>query len=80
MAYNPNSVDAMFGVVVTRLDQQDETLKAILEEVRNTTGRVVSLEQSREVNRAQVAIISSVVSFVIAAAGWFATRILGDGK
>ena len=70
MAYNPNSVDSMFGVVVTRLDQQDEALKMILEEVRKTNGRVSALETKEEVNRAKVGTIAGVVSFVVAVIGW----------
>lgn len=76
MAYNPNSVDAMFGVVVTRLDEQDKTLEEILQQVQKTNARVTSLEQSREVGRAQVAIIAGIVSMAIGGTGWLVTIAL----
>lgn len=70
MKFDPTSVDHMFGVVVTRLDQQDKTLCEILAEVRKTNGRVTSLEQSRAVGKAQIAIISSVISVAVGFLGW----------
>jgi hypothetical protein len=75
MSYDPHSEDAMFSQVLTRLKQQDQTLMEILAEVRKTNGRVTSLEQSREVSKAQIAVIATSISVIVGAVGWVAKTI-----
>jgi len=74
MPYDPNSTDAMFGKVMTRLDQQDTTLNAILTEVKKTNGRVTKLETENAVTNGKIAVISSLVVGAAASAGWAFTH------
>ena len=88
MSYDPNSVDAMFGKVMTRLDEQDRSagktnadflliLTEIRTEARKTNGRVTTLETNEAVNRGRVAILATCVSAVVGAVGWFASHFMG---
>lgn len=70
MPYDPNSDNAMFGKVMTRLDNQDKTLADILTEVRKTNGRVSRIETEREVEKGKIAIISAGVSGAVGVAVW----------
>jgi len=74
MPYDPLSTDAMFGKVMTRLDQQDTTLNAILTEVKKTNGRVTKLETENAVTNGKIAVISSLVVGAAGAAGWAFTH------
>ena len=74
MPYDPLSTDAMFGKVMTRLDQQDTTLNAILTEVKKTNGRVTKLETENAVTNGKIAVISSLVVGAAASAGWAFTH------
>lgn len=73
MSYDPNSNDAMFSRVMNRLDQQDDTLKQILEQVRKTNGRVNVLEQNEAVAKGKVAVLSAAISAAVGFIGWLWT-------
>lgn len=74
MTYDPNSNDAMFSRVMQRLDQQDDTLKQILEQVKKTNGRVTTLETEGAVTKGKVAMVSALVSAAVGFAGWLWTN------
>jgi hypothetical protein len=74
--FNPNSTDAMFSKVLTRLDQQDEANRAtsasfllvlseIRDEAKKTNGRVTLLERWRENVTAKTAVIAAGLSFAV---------------
>jgi hypothetical protein len=81
MSYDENSNDAMFSRILGRLDQQAketaafradllQVLGELRNEVKQTNGRVLSLERWRDVITAKVAVISVVVSFIMGGIAW----------
>lgn len=70
MDYNPNSTDALFSRVMNRLDQQDDTLRQILEQCKKTNGRVSQLEQNEAVAKGKLALVSALVSAAVGFVGW----------
>jgi hypothetical protein len=70
MSYDPNSVDAMFAKILQSQAGQDAALARIEEQVRRTNGRVNGLESWRDIMTARIAVVSSVVSGLVAAIAW----------
>lgn len=70
-SFNPNSTDAMFARVLSRLDEQDRTaektnadfllvLSEIRTEAQKTNGRVTALEKFKDMITAKAAVISFI--------------------
>lgn len=76
MTYDSNSQDALFSRILTRLDQQDNTLATILAEVRKTNGRVTKIETERAVERGKLAVIAALISGAVGVAGWAISTFL----
>ena len=76
--FNPNSSDAMFALILERLNQQDilaenrhkdekATTEAILAQCKATNGRVTKLELWRSHQRGWLLCASAITSFAGAA-------------
>ncbi len=46
--FNPNSFNAQFAVVLSRMGEQDRVMSRILEQTTKTNGRVTKLEDYRK--------------------------------
>ncbi len=60
--FNPNSTDATFSRILSRMDYQDRLLLEIREQTTKTNGRVTALERDRWYQRGIIAGISIVIS------------------
>lgn len=74
MPYDPNSNDSMLSRIMLRLDQQDDTLRQILEQCKKTNGRVSQLEQNEAVAKGKVALVSALISGAVGFVGWLWTN------
>ncbi len=74
--FNPNSHDAMFAKILTRMDAQDQKLDAILEQATCTNGRVGHLERWRDDIKAKVAVVSAGSSGAVALSVYIINKIL----
>lgn len=62
MSFDPNSTDAMFAKVLTKLEEQATLLAEIRENGRLTELEIAKLKSWRDNMQGRVAIIASVVS------------------
>lgn len=80
MKVDPNSVDYMFGKIMTILEAQDQssaawriqttaTVNGILEEAKKTNGRVTGLERLRDVTKGKLAVITLIAGFASGGVG-----------
>lgn len=76
MSYDPNSQDAMFSRLLSRLDGLDQKLDRIEEQTIKTNGRVGSLERLRDVITAQVVMVSAFISLGVTALAWAVKHLL----
>ena len=78
-SFNPNSTDAMFARVLSRLDEQDRTaektnadfllvLSEIRTEAQKTNGRVTALERFKDMITAKAAVVAFIGAGVFSAA------------
>ena len=85
--YEPNSWNAMFSSVLSRLDNQDVTsgiyraeVKEALTEIKALlllqNGRVKKLESWRDAVTAKVAVIAMVASALVSFVGWLIPLLL----
>lgn len=72
--FNPRSTDAMFAVILLRMDQQDELLKQIREAQKEDRKDIDELKGIYETSKAKIAGGVAVISFIVGLAGWMVSQ------
>jgi hypothetical protein len=74
--YNHNSTDAVLSRITEKLDELGRKMDRIEVQTIKTNGRVSNLERLRDVIKAQVAVVSALISAIVAAVIWAAKTFL----
>lgn len=74
MSFDPNSTDAMFAKVLSKLEEQGALLAEIRENGRQTELEIAGLKSWKDNMQGRIAIIAFLVSAVAAAAVSYFTK------